>query len=419
MNGVTEAPVTEWVLGPYGELGIGPVQWPKLRSYLFRIWLPSLLLVLWTFSLASIVVSGCLIFILVRFSQLTGTDVLVHGARAHWGRVVAGASAALYALYFVHGPSAGSTFGWVYSGACVLTMIGTQILLGEGLLLSWEPDASAFPSPEVTLDELAAARDEFVAAADALLTLPLFDGQEPVLLQAWQARNPGHIAAILQEGNLLTQDAWKNATIFHNEAVALVDRGRRKLDRLVRLAQTRLDYFQIDTSAMEVERSKLAHLTLTRAVPRKLTSSEVCARQGAYLHGYAKVAVQGAMGSVSPVEALVGLGVVFALQLILTSRMLRRLKEVEGQLKVNAQTARGDLSIMSSLLTTRMIPQLEQMTVLIGRLEEGLLALPRTAEDRAIRDAGQIGDPTAKDRALQLAFAVIEGKKLVGMAAGD
>jgi hypothetical protein len=419
MNAPEETPITEWVLGPYGELGIGPIQWPRLRSYLFWIWLPVCVLTLFNFGWATVIISICAVFILIRFSRLQGTPALVSGATAHWGHIVTVASVGLFALHLMHEQPNTDVPEIVYSGGCLLYLFATGLFWKESLLLEWQPNAPAFSLPEVTLDELTAAREEFTSVAAALLTFPLFDDKNPELQQAWRARNPGHIAELLQEGSLLTQDAWRKATIFHNDAVALVDRTRRQLSRLLLVSQRHLDYFKIDCSAIEVERSKLAHLTLTRAVPRKLTSSHVRAQQGAYLHGYAKVAVQGAMGSVSPVEALVGLGLVFALQLILTSRMLRRLKDVEGQLKVNAQTARGDLTIMSTLLTTRMIPQLEQMTSVIVRLEEALSALPRQPRESEAREPDRAEDPTLKEWALRLAFAVIEGRKLAGMTAGD
>jgi len=411
--------LTEWKLGPHGELGLVPIQWSRLRSYLFRVSLPLFVLMLLDPSWATATITTCSIFILIRFSRLEGTDALVQGALSHWGRILGGASVALYALYRLQLILHNSTSETAYNIGWAGYIIGVYVFISERLLLTWEPYVPAFAMAEVSISELNAAHGEFVDAKEALRSLPVFDDSDPELLQAWQARDTMRIAAILQKGNLLTQQAWRDATVFHNDAVALIDRARNKLNRLLLLSQKRLAYFNIDYTNLEVDRSKLAHLTLTRAIPRRLSSSRVNAQHGAFLHGYSRVVVQGTLGSISPAEFLVGLGIVFVMQKIIVSRMLRRLKDIEGKLKYNARIARGDFSIISTVLETRIIPQLEQITSLVERLEEGLLALPREPEPSAPSSAGSIEDPLEKEKALRLAFAMIEGRKLVGMAAGD
>ncbi len=411
--------LTEWKLGPHGELGLVPIQWPRLRSFLFRISLPLFVLMLGDPSWAVAAITICSVFILIQFSRLEGTDALVKGALSHWGRILGGASVTLYALYHLYLAFPNSTLEPLYHVGLWGYAFGVYFFVSERLLLTWEPYVHALATPEVSISELNAAHEEFINAKEALRSLPVFDDRDAELLQAWQARDTMGIAAILQKGNLLTQQAWRDATVFHNDAVALTDRARNKLNRLLLLSQKRLAYFQIDYATLEVERSKLAHLTLTRAIPKRLSSSRVNAQHGAFLHGYSRIVVQGAVGAISPAEIVVGLGITFVMQKIIVSRMLRRLKDIEGKLKYNAHTAQGDFSIISAVFETRIIPQLEQISSLVVRLEEGLLALPREPEPSAPLSAGGIEDPLEKENALRLAFAMIEGRKLVGMMAGN
>ena len=90
---------------------------------------------------------------------------------------------------------------------------------------------------------------------------------------------------------------------------------------------------------------------------------------------------------------------------------MRKLKDVEGQLVVNAKAVRGDCAMVNSVFTTRLLPQFDAMMDVTSRLEQGLTEL----------QAGSIDtdDKTQRDKALQMAFALVQGKKLVSTAGGN
>jgi hypothetical protein len=92
-------------------------------------------------------------------------------------------------------------------------------------------------------------------------------------------------------------------------------------------------------------------------------------------------------------------------------KLLRQLKELEGQVKTQAEAVRGDIDMIDGIFRFRIRPQSGAMLSLIGTLEDQLQHL-HAAEDHG--DADQ-----AKADAFLLACAFREAQHVLEMKAGD
>jgi hypothetical protein len=278
-------------------------------------------------------------------------------------------------------------------------------------LLEWEPQASKIPLPEVSLDDLKAMREEIEWGRVSLDTLPVFDEKKPELLKAWEDRDPPRIAHILQEGNVQTQESWSRVNTMFNRAQTYIDRSRSKLNRLLIEAEQRLKPFNINYDVIPIEPSKQGHLEMSAAIPKNLTAKRINQQNTAFIQGGARSVAQGAFGQLPPLAAVAAVGIAVAAHFIYKSRNLRKLKDVEGQLVINAKAVRGDCAMVNSVFTTRLLPQFDAMMDVTSRLEQGLAEL----------QAGSINtdDKTQRDKALEMAFALVQGRKLVSTAGGN
>ena len=93
------------------------------------------------------------------------------------------------------------------------------------------------------------------------------------------------------------------------------------------------------------------------------------------------------------------------------SKLLRQLKELEGQLIGQAEAVRGDITLIESELRLRLVPQFDGLTALFNRLREGVSELS-AAE-------AQVGRGKAQAEAFHLACAVREAHYLLEMKAGN
>jgi hypothetical protein len=298
-----------------------------------------------------------------------------------------------------------------YGIGAVAYAFATAIYYDGKRLLTWEPPSSKAPPPDVSLDDLKAMREEIGWGQTSLASLPVFDDKRPELVDAWEKRDPPRIAHLLQQGNLETQESWKRASATLNRALSYTDRARHKLNGLLAQTEQRLAPFNINYQSIEVERSKQAHVEMTAAIPKSLTVKRINAQNMAFIQGGGRAVAQGAFGQLPPLAAVAAIGISVIAHYAYKSRTLRRLKEAQGQLLVNSQAARGDFTTLDSVFTTRLIPQFDGMISVVTLLESGLADLkPETVD---------ANDPGQRDKALQLAFALIEGKKLVSTMAGD
>ncbi|MGH6871247.1 MAG: hypothetical protein ACREHE_07060 [Rhizomicrobium sp.] len=404
------APV--WWHGPEGELGTGPVQWDKFWGLLLVVWLPGLAAIFYFFPFqwAMVLTGFCAIFVIVRFSRLDGTEELVLQAMKYWGVMFGGASLALYVGERVDNGSDSflevvnflGGLGYVYA---------TTIYFTSQRLIAWEPKRSKTVAPrDIPLADLKRMGEELTRAQTTLLSLPVFDSKTAALANAWAVGDPENIADILQRGNQTTQESWKRAITLHNRAATYVDHARSKLNQLLTQAEQRLAQLNLDYKSLEIERSKLGQVEFARAIPQQLTVKRINAQFNAIVQSPGRVLAQVLGGRYPPLAMLFAVPLAIIAHFVYKSRTLRRLKDAEGQLAVNAEAARGDFSTIQTILTTRTIPQFDSMMVLIVRLDGGLHDL--------VSDTN-MPTTTQRDRALQLAFVMIEGKKLVATTAGD
>lgn len=402
----------DWKHGPEGELSLGPINWPRFAQLLAYIWLPMFVLIHYAdWSWAEFIILFAAPFMASRLARLKGTAALVEGAEAYWFWLFVGAAAGLLALCWLAARAGSGLTDAIYAGGTLAFLGATVFHYTPTRLLTWEPSTSKIPPLNVSLDDLKAMREEIGWAKISLSSLPVFDDKRPELVDAWDQRDPPRIAHLLQEGNLVTQESWKRASAALNRALAYTDRARHKLNGLITQTEQRLAPFNINYQAIEVERSKQAHVEMTAPIPKSLTVKRINAQNTAFIQGGSRAVAQGAYGQLPPLAAVAAIGIAVAAHFIYKSRTLRKLKDTQGQLLVNSQAARGDFATLESVFTTRLIPQFDGMISVASRLESGLDDLTPEAVDAT--DAAQ------RDKALQLAFALIEGKKLVSTTAGD
>lgn len=393
-------------------MGLGPLNWSRFAQLVAYIWLPTFVLLYYTgISWAAFLILVAAPFMASRLARLEGTASLVEGAETYWFWLFVAACIGLLALcWLANSVESGLTNAAYTIGALAFTF-ATIFHYTPKRLLAWEPTGSKLPPPDATLDDLKAMREEIGWGQTSLSSLPVFDDTRPELVDAWEKRDPPRIAHLLQEGNLATQDSWKRASATLNRALAYTDRARHKLNGLITQTEQRLAPFNINYQSIEVERSKQAHVEMTAAIPKSLTVKRINAQNTAFIQGGSRAVAQGAYGQLPPLAAVAAIGIAVAAHFIYKSRTLRKLKDTQGQLLVNSQAARGDFTTLDSVFTTRLIPQFDGMISVASRLESGLSGLKAEAMDAT--DAAQ------RDKALQLAFALIEGKKLVSTTAGD
>lgn len=404
------APV--WKHGPDGELGIGAFNWERFRQSMAMLWLPSLVLFFIVgFNWATFLISFGSIFLASRLARFEGTAKLLHDMTMHWSGLFIAASLGLLVLRYLANSFDNGLTNVAYGLGAVAYTFATTIYYDRKRLLGWEPPSSKLPPPDTSLDDLKAMREEIGWSQTSLASLPVFDEKRPELVAAWDQRDPPRIAHLLQAGNLETQESWKRASATLNRALSYTDRARHKLNGLLTQTEQRLAPFNINYQSIEVERSKQAHVEITAAIPKSLTVKRINAQNTAFIQGGSRAVAQGAFGQLPPLAAVAAIGISVVAHYAYKSRTLRRLKDAQGQLLVNAQAARGDFTTLDSIFATRLIPQFDGMISVAMRLESGLADLKPETMDSS--------DPAQRDKALQLAFALIEGKKLVSTTAGD
>lgn len=404
------APV--WKHGPDGELGVGELNWAKLRQLMLVMWLPAAVLMFFSFNWATFLIFCGAIPVSVRLARLEGTPLMVEGATTHWGVLFAVAASGLFGARLLATNVETGLTNMAYALVALAFIYATVIHFDAKKLLNWETvKGKTVVAPETSIADLKAMRDGIESSRVSLASLPVFDDKKPELLKAWEDRNPQLISHLLQGANLQTQESWSRANSIFNRAQFYVDRARVKLNGLLPLMEQRLAPYNLNYQAIEVERSKLGHLEMSAAIPENLTVKRIDAQNTAFIQGGSKAVMDSAFGRLPPLVAVAFVGIVVAAHFIYKTRTLRRLKDAEGQLVINATAVRGDCTTVDSIFTTRLLPQFDGMIDVVARLEVGLADLQADGVDTT--------SEAQRAKALQMAFALVDGRRLVATAGGN
>jgi hypothetical protein len=259
----------------------------------------------------------------------------------------------------------------------------------------------------VTIKQISKMQSHMRADFDRMALLSPFDAARPELMKAWKDSNTGYLEHLLQEGDKLTRAAWNDAIGIFNTAKDRVDVARGGLRQSVKAADTALVAYTIDEASIVVERSG----ALEGAMHAAQLSPKTLTQKLNYGRGSAMMATKAFNGYV-PWQIAAGTAVLSLVMMVVNhSKLMRQLKELEGQLVEQAEAVRCDIRLIESELRLRLIPQFDGLAALLDRLRKGVVAL-RTAE--AI-----VGVGNAKTEAFHLACALREAKYLLEMKAGN
>lgn len=259
----------------------------------------------------------------------------------------------------------------------------------------------------VTREELSDLQGRMRADFDWLASLSPFDAARPELMKAWKDSNTGYLEHLLQEGDKHTRAAWDDAIGIFNAAKDHVDVARAGLRQSVAAAETALVAYTIDEASIVVERSG----SLEGAMHAAQLAPKTLTQKLNYGRGSAMMATKAFTGYV-PWQVAAGAAVMSLIMMAVNhSKLMRQLKELEGQLVGQAEAVRGDITLIESELRLRLIPQFDGLAVLLGRLQDGLANLG-AAE-------ALVGHGNAKAEAFHLACAAREAKYLLEMKAGN
>jgi hypothetical protein len=259
----------------------------------------------------------------------------------------------------------------------------------------------------VTSKQISKMQSQMRADFDRMALLSPFDAERPEVLKAWKDSNTGYLEHLLQEGDKLTRAAWDDAIGIFNAAKDHVDVARGGLRQSVKAADTALVAYTIDKASIVVERSGALEGAMHAAqlAPKTLT------QKLNYGRGSAMMATKAFTGYV-PWQVAAGAAVLSLIMMAANhSKLMRQLKELEGQLVEQAEAVRGDIRLIESELRLRLIPQFDGLAALLNRLRKGVAELS-AAE-------AQVGRGNAKPEAFHLACAVREANYLLEMKAGN
>ncbi|MEJ0027695.1 MAG: hypothetical protein WDN01_16850 [Rhizomicrobium sp.] len=257
----------------------------------------------------------------------------------------------------------------------------------------------------MSLERLRTLRERLGDSLSAFSRLEVFRADDAELAAAWARKNTARIEELLRKGDALTRSNWKAGIRLYNDAAKAVDLARGKMAYLLTKAEGALAPFAIDYASIAVGESKL----LRGSAPSMKRQRRVAERLN-YCRGAGITLARGLNGQISGPAALAVSAGLLIHHAINQSKILRQLKEVEGKLKANATAAKGDFRMFQAVLKTRILPQFDGLLAIAAKLESELAALGRTND---------IAAPEQKDRAFRLACALLEGKQLLELTAGD
>ena len=261
--------------------------------------------------------------------------------------------------------------------------------------------------PTVTGEQLADMQARMRADFDRLATLTPFDTGQPELIKAWKDSNTRYLEHLMQEGDKLTRAAWDDAIGIFNAAKDNVDLARGGLRQSVTEAEAALTAYTIDEASIVVERSG----TLEGAMNAARLAPKTFTQQLRLDRGTTVAMTKLATGNL-PWQAAAAFAVFSLVMMgVNHSKLMRQLKELEGQIVGQAEAVRGDITLIESELRLRLIPQFDGLSALLQRLREGVSQLSEAE--------AKVGRGNAKAEAFHLACAVREAHYLLEMKAGN
>ncbi len=252
---------------------------------------------------------------------------------------------------------------------------------------------------------LAGRRDVVIANLAELRSLPLFDANADGFAEAWEKKNTGWLEQNMLAGDATTRQSWQKSVGIFNHAKQTVDGARVQLSQLLASAEAVLAKYAIDPSAPNVAASR----TATGEAPIAAIKRDLGQRLN-YSQGVGNVAGKAIQGQVPWQFAAAAAAFALIMHFVNESKLLRQLKELEGQLLVDAQAARNDMSLVETLITTRLLPQIDGLTSAATILE---------AELSAVQQSEARQEAAAREHAVRLSMTVADGKQLLQTVAGN
>ncbi len=269
----------------------------------------------------------------------------------------------------------------------------------------------------VSSDEASAyrGRDATVGGAwfsdeeHGLATLPLFDANEAVLLDAWRRRDVTAIEKALAAGDALNRQSWQAAIDLFNRAKADIDLVRLDVMTAVARAEAALAPYAIDNDALTVHHSGELYGAMDQA---RLPPPDALQKLN-YSYAMGRALSQAITGK-GPWQ-LAAAAVVFTgvMAVVNHQRKLRHLKVMEGQIAQQAHTVSGDIQFVAQTLRTRLRPQFETLGSLRHRLHDTLTTLV------AAELAEGVGSAVAARPAFDLACVFREAEYFLQLKAGN
>ncbi len=344
-----------------------------------------------------------------RISRLTGDPQALRDTRKHQAEIFGVAVVGTLICCWAEGLLLGDILG-SYGSNAVALLVGTIFLL----LLDTAPKmaqprggAKKVARAIVALDHLRQRRDAIAESLGELATLPVFNADTAALRDAWECRNIDKIESALKQGGALTRASWQRGIALFNNAIADVDLARGKLRYLLSESEQALVPFGIDYASLNVQPSRALEGYAPIPARKKFTTEKLD-----YGQGIGSALANVAMGRTPWQAAAVAGASLLILNLVNRSKILRQLKDMEGTLGADAAAAKGDFAQFSTILTMRVLPQIDALLEIAGHLKVEL-------EDLQQADITNSQTPEARAKAFRLACSLREGKMFLEMSAGD
>ena len=261
--------------------------------------------------------------------------------------------------------------------------------------------------PSISLTVLRLDGMRVMTEKDRLSDLPIFDADATDLQHAWKKTETGIIEKLLNDGDALTRKSWDDAIGIFNVAKNGIDHARDWLGYFVARSERVLAAYKIDYAAIPVAQSG----TLEGEMKVVYLPPKDFMQRLNYTRGTGMAVAKAFTSNGSWQVALAAVAFSAVIAAVNHSKILRQLKELEGQLKEQATAVRGDIQLIAGELSTRMIPQFEGLLALISRFDD---------EIKSLRDAEGETDSVAADaKAFQLACTMREAQYLLQMKAGN
>lgn len=196
------------------------------------------------------------------------------------------------------------------------------------------------------------------------------------LAAAHEAKNHLEISRILDSLNEQSRTLMVATVSCLNRGIQFRERANLNLQaqalrsamRMRLLSSEQQAKVALNADKVALVTSKYLHAEMGRILPPKLTETGI----GKY-HANAGAAVgrtvaQGLLGKLPPILAILGVATTLILDQVYKSRLLRQLKDAEGEVFQTWHSAVGDRNTIIALVETRYVPDLELIANLCGQL---------------------------------------------------